>query len=837
MSVPPLPRHLALLAPLAALLLCACAQRTALDLSSPQASVHVQLSPFALELRGADGKPRLTTLGGGGASAADPYGGPASAIDAPRYQQQILSGWDGYQEGVSAWTHATAATVTRTGGRSASLHLSGGGESSDLEIAIDGAAVHLTLVTRAIDHNKLSLAFALPDDEQFFGLGERFTRVNHRGLSLYNWAEEGGLGAGEATPAGPKNPYPNGPSMTYFPVPFLLSSRGYGLRLHGSERSEFHLGSERTGAFRVAIAAATLELTVWLHDDPLASLDDFTAAVGRPPIPAPWAFGPHREVGLGDQIGGVDEWRLLRQRHVPTTMLDDNVHFLPARSEAGREGALTAWTTATHAAGYKVLGYYTPYVSLSLASAAGDLAEGTLRGVFVRDAAGGTLRVFFSSGSPQDLATIDLTNPDGVIFFQALLSRALGLGYDGWMHDFGEYLPHDARMHDGRSGAQVHNEFPLLSVQAAAALLDRERPNDAVFFARSGWAGSGGVAPMIWSGDPEASFDPVQGLPANLRAGLNLSMSGAPYWGSDVGGYKCLASDPNDKEMYLRWAALGAVSPLMLNDTACAAIGSRKQKWSLWSDEETIATYAAHARLHTRLQPYFLALAALAHATGRPLLVHPFLLFPARPEAWAVEDAFFLGAALYAAPVVARGDRSKIVWLPPGRYVDLRDDSLHEGDQTVVLPAPLGELPLLLVAGQLLPLLDASVETLAPATDPNVVTAAQVADRLDVRAALAPGQAATLTLLDGTVLRAERRSGAGADAGNPDGVAVAAEVALAGCSRCFLEGVAGPQQLPRLRANGALAAQDRVTLRDLVLSTSGPSARRVRWDVLRLPSL
>ena len=824
---------------LALLLLSACTQRTSVDLSSAQASVHIRLDPFTFEVRGQAGQPRLTSLSGSGATATDPYGGPGSAVDTPRYQQQVLSGWDGYREGVSAWSHATSATVTKSDGRSASLHLSGGGADSDLSIALDGAAVHLTLVARALDrgqrHDKSALSFSLPPDEQFFGLGERFTRVNHRGLSLYNWAEEGGLGAGEATPAGPRNPYPNGPSMTYFPVPFLLSSRGYGLRLHGSDRSELHLGSERPDALRVAISSATLELTIWLYDDPLASLDAFTAAVGRPPIPAPWAFGPHREVGPGDQIDGVDEWRLLRQRHVPTTMLDDNVHFLPARSEAGREDALRAWTGVAHAAGFKVLGYYTPYVSLTLPSAGADRAEGDRRGVFVQDAAGATLRVFFSSGSPQELATIDLTNPDGVTFFQSLLSRSLDLGYDGWMHDFGEYLPHDARMHDGRSGAQVHNEFPLLSVRAAAALLDRERPDDSVFFARSGWAGSGGVAPMIWSGDPEASFDPVQGLPANLRAGLNLSMSGAPYWGSDVGGYKCLASDPNDKEMYLRWAALGAVSPLMLNDTACTAIGARKQKWSLWSDGETTAAYAAFARLHTRLQPYFLALARQAHATGRPLMLHPFLLFPRRPEAWAVDDAFFLGAALYAAPVVARGDRTKTVWLPPGRYVDLRDLSLHQGDATVILPAPLTELPLLLVAGQLLPLLDPSVETLAPATDPGVVSAASVSDRLDVQVALAPGQTASLTLLDGTVLRAERRAGPGADAGNPDALAAVAEVALAECSRCFLEGPAGPQQLPRVRANGALAAQDQVAIRDLVLSTTGPAKRRIRWEALRLP--
>ena len=52
-----------------------------------------------------------------------------------------------------------------------------------------------------------------------------------------------------------------------------------------------------------------------------------------------------------DMQDGVPEWRLLRTKHVPTTGLDDNVHFLPARSEAGREAELREWTATAHALG------------------------------------------------------------------------------------------------------------------------------------------------------------------------------------------------------------------------------------------------------------------------------------------------------------------------------------------------------------------------------------------------------------------------------------------------------------------------------------------------------
>ena len=545
---------------LAAACLCACSG--SVSLSTPALQIRGTKEPLQLSIRDASGREVLATLP------------PLATHDSYRWEDQILVGWDGYRAHEGPWTGDVRAEVTA-----------------------DGARVRIALAATADAVNKLSLSFRLPPDEHFFGLGERFTSVDHRGLSLYSWAEEGGLGAGEQAPASATNPYPNGPSMTYFPVPFLLSSRGYAVRVEGSARSEFHLGSEKPDEWRVAAVDRTLVIDVYVHSNPLDSIADFTADVGRPPVPAPWVFGPRREVGMYDTVGGVPEWQLLRQRGVPTTALDDNVHFLPARSELGREDALRAWTSSMHAEGFKVLGYATPYVSTTLPGAAADLAAGLAQDLFVHAADGSLLKVFFSSGEPQTLATIDLTNPLAVTFFQSLLQRAIDLGYDGWMHDFGEYLPPTAQLHDGRDGLHAHDDFPLLSARAAYDLLEREKPNDYLFFVRSGWAGSGGVVPGVWSGDPEATFDETQGLPAQLRAGLNLSMSGAPYWGSDIGGYKCLTDAPNDKEMYLRWAALGAVSPLMMNDTACATVaGPAKSKWTLWSDDETVAAYAALAR-------------------------------------------------------------------------------------------------------------------------------------------------------------------------------------------------------------------------------------------------
>ena len=93
--------------------------------------------------------------------------------------------------------------------------------------------------------------------------------------------------------------------------------------------------------------------------------------------------------------------------------------------------------------------------------------------------------------------------------------------------------------------------------------------------------------------------------------------------------------------------------------------------------------------------------------------------------------------------------------------------------------------------GQILPLLDPSVETLAPASDADVISADKV-DILDVQVALAAGQGAQLTLADGTQLSAKSNA-------------------------------AGSRQ--------QIEAQGHVEVDGLVLD----STRSVRWDVVRLP--
>lgn len=806
------------------------------SLGSEQVKVVVDLDPFVFHILDAAGHEVLTSLSG---APGDAYGGPAATVDTPYLAAQALPGWDGYQANEAPWRRARAATVVSSGPTSATFALNAADGPLALTFTIDvaGPRVHLALAAResaakdAVNPlNKSTVGFRLGDDEHFFGLGERFASVDHRGLSLYSWAEEGGLGLGEGQGPGAGGPLPNGPSMTYFPVPFFLSSHGYGLHLATTYRTELHLGSERKDAWRLAVNAASFDATVYVEADPLAALADYVEDTGHPPVPAPWVFGPRRRVNRGAMIGGVPEPIAMRKSGIAVTGIDDALHFLPASSQAGIEAEVAAWTKSLHDLGYKAMAYNNPYVAESVPSAAVDYAFGKEHGYFVEDPSGQPSLTEFISGKLLRVAAIDFTNPDAVTWFQGLLRRTLDLGYDGWMHDFGEYTARDAVFFDGRRGDEMHNQYPVLSAKAAHDLLEKERPGDYLFFVRSGYGGSQQYVPAVWGGDAEATFDESQGLPSTLRAGLNLSMSGVPYWGSDMTGFKCITPDPNDKEVFLRWVQLGAASPIMMEQNACSNPLMKKAKWTIWSDAETTQIAGRYFRLHTRLQPYFLALAAESSRSGRPLTLHPFLLHPREPEAWTADGAYYLGPSIYAAPVVGRGQTVKHAWLPPGRYVDFDDHLIYEGGEAVDLPAPLDKLPLLLVADSILPLWDASLDTLASAADPSVVTLAQVGDRLDAVVALSPGGHAKMTLADGTVLEATRVA---MDQGNPGALAEVAPDAIAGCSTCFTAAADGG--VARLRANGAVSASASLAIQDVKLTVSGGPARRVRWDVLRLP--
>src|SRR5205823_4137272 len=251
--------------------------------------------------------------------------------------------------------------------------------------------------------------------------------------------------------------------------------------------------------------------------------------------------------------------------------------------------------------------------------------------------------------------------------------------------DFAEEIPEDARFHDGHTGTERHNPYPLLYQREVFDAV-RGRAGAAVSWSRSAAPGVQRY-PGHWAGDSECTFTD---LASTLRGGLAAALSGLAYWGHDIGGFW---GDPTP-ELYVRWAQCGLLSSLARYHGATA-----RDPWLF--GEEALGIFREYARLRSRLVPYLESHGWEASETGIPLMRPMVLEFPEDPAAYAFDLQYCLGRELLVSPVV-HPDGWVTTYLPRGRWLDWWSGAVQEGPTTLRRQAPLRELPLYLRENSLL---------------------------------------------------------------------------------------------------------------------------------------
>jgi alpha-glucosidase (family GH31 glycosyl hydrolase) len=601
------------------------------------------------------------------------------------------------------------------------------------------------------------LSFAAAPGEVFSGFGERSNLVDFRGHDVLDYVADGPYQ--EQDRQFPKAASPpwgarDRDDDTYFPVPWLLSSRGYGVLLGNDEESTFDLASSDPGRWSAKLASGALDALVFAGPRPADALRRMTALSGRqPPAPAPWAYGPWFQTGQPNTVPLAEEAQIVktfRDADAPVSAAETQMHFLPCGAQRGNEAYERARTAQFHAAGLAHLVYFNPHLCASYQPV---FDEATRAGVLQRDSATGrpwTYPAFVGGSGPagfteEPIAQFDFTAPGAEPFYERLVREATDQGVDGWMEDFGEYTPPFIAAADGTPATQAHNRYPR-DYHCAVDRIARRVGRPMVRFQRSGWTGAARCAVDVWGGDPTTVWG-FDGLQSAVRQALTIGMSGVARWGSDIGGYTTFGpGEQLTRELLHRWIELGAVSGVMRTKRSGLAFPSYTRPQVF--DRESLPVWRRYAKLHTQLNPYLQGADADYRATGMPLMRHGLLTDPGDPRAIRADDQFELGHDLLAAPVTVAGARERKLYAPAGAWVDwwrsVRMDAggaflpqrprVLEGGRDQTLPAPEDELPLLARAGAVLPLLDAGVDTLAPYRAPGVTTADERADRLTLLA-------------------------------------------------------------------------------------------------------
>ena len=329
----------------------------------------------------------------------------------------------------------------------------------------------------------------------------------------------------------------------------------------------------------------------------------------------------------------------------------------------------------------------------------------------------------------------DAFNPDARKMFWSQVNRELfSKGVDAWWMDatepelVGEGTPAalKAAMHPTAlgSGARMANAYALVSSQAVYEGQRTVSPNQRVFtLTRSAFAGIQRYASATWSGDVSSDWDSFR---KQIPAGLNFSLSGVPYWTTDIGGFavppKWARQDPTPedlsewRELFTRWFQFGTFSPLF----RVHGQFPRREMWYFGDEGDvTYDTQLAFDRLRYRMLPYIYTLGARVTRRHDTLMRALVMDFPDDPKVLGIGDQYMFGPALLVNPVTAKGATGREVYLPAGTgWYDFWTGEHLDGAQTLDAEAPLTSLPLYVKAGSILPMGPELQYTAEKAPDP-----------------------------------------------------------------------------------------------------------------------
>jgi alpha-D-xyloside xylohydrolase len=323
---------------------------------------------------------------------------------------------------------------------------------------------------------------------------------------------------------------------------------------------------------------------------------------------------------------------------------------------------------------------------------------------------------------PSGVKPYDPYNPEARDIYWKYLNQGLfSLGMDGWWMDSTEPDHLDARPKDFDnqtylgSFRKVRNAYPLMAV---GGVYDHQRAvtsDKRVFIlTRSAFAGQQRYGANTWSGDVTASWDALRN---QISAGLNFSLTGLPYWNSDIGGFflsrfRNKLDDPEYRELYARWIQFGAFCPMMRSHGADAP---REIYQFGKKGDKVYDAIERYIHLRYSLLPYMYSTAWDITANQSSMMRALVMDFASDKQALDINDEYMFGPSLLVCPVTqamysknGQEDfstlQSRAIYLPAGSdWIDYWTGEKMQGGQRISKETPIDIMPLYVKTGSLLP--------------------------------------------------------------------------------------------------------------------------------------
>jgi alpha-D-xyloside xylohydrolase len=502
-------------------------------------------------------------------------------------------------------------------------------------------------------------------------------------------------------------------------IPFLVSSRGYGFLWHNPGIGRVELG--RTQTRWVANATRLMDYVVTAGDNYADILERYADLTGRAPMLPEFAAGFWQcKLRYKTQDELLTVAREHKRRGLPMSVIVIDYFNWTKMGEWKFDP--TSWPNPR--AMVKELEGLRIKVMVSVWPAVNpdseNFAELDRRNLLVRAERGLNSFIKFTDSNANHTvisSLLDTTHPDARKFLWNKVREnyfrhgVKTFWLDAIEPEMAAYDHDNVRYHAGNA-LEVGCIYPMMQQKAFFDGMKSAGEKEIITLGRAGFAGSQRFGAAIWSGDIHSTWEDLQ---QQVRAGLNIGMSGIPWWTTDIGGFfGGEIETPYFQELIVRWFQYGAFCPLFRlhgwrnsslahPETSDPTRGGPNEVWSFGERAYNIIREILFLR--ERLRPYIRQQMKIASRKGIPPMRPLFFDFADDKHCAEIEDQFLFGAELLVAPILHSGMTKREVYLPGGaKWTDAWTGKQFKGGQAILAEAPLEKIPLYLKNGRNLPI-------------------------------------------------------------------------------------------------------------------------------------
>ncbi len=545
----------------------------------------------------------------------------------------------------------------------------------------------------AFDYDEVRCFKKLFSDEKFYGLGEKSDGLLKNGKQYTLWNTD--------FPA-----YTSRKDELYQSIPFFIGIRdqkAYGIYFDNSYKSYFNFGASNNRFYWFGAEGGEMDYYFIYGPDIKRIISDYTKLTGRINLPPLWALGYQQSrYSYYPESLVRSITKSFRERKIPCDVIYFDIHYMDGYRvftwNKERFPEPEKLLNDLKKIGFKVVTIIDPGVKVDTNYFVAQ--EGIKNDLFAKYPDG---KFYQGEVWPSWSFFPDFTKDATRKWWGDKLGLFLKQGVEGIWNDmnepavWGQNFPDIVLFDDNGFNAshkKIHNVYGLSMAQATYEGLRKYSNKRHFILTRAGFSGIQRYA-AVWTGDNIANDEHLY-LACTMS--LNMSLSGVPFIGSDVGGF---IGEPSDN-LIIRWYQLGAFTPFFRGHSS---IDTRFREPFAFSEfvERDIKNAI---ELRYKLLPFWYNEFYNSSKTGLPVMRAMFLNYQNDENCYAHDSQyqFMIGENLLIAPVLNSYDKFKKLYLPSGKWYNWNDNKIVDGGKWIIEEVPINKIPIFLKEGGVIPM-------------------------------------------------------------------------------------------------------------------------------------